>query len=101
MHISRYARLIEAARDKGLSIEQFKAEVENGIAATMKSLGVIPIDKPKAIALGRVEASKNLSNMSFPLKGVVPPAGVNDGDELELIARYVNGQVVVYGMIDR
>lgn len=99
MYVSRYGRLMEAAYVSGISATEFKAKVDKGITATMRSLGVIPVDKPKAIALGRAEASNNLSNMTFPLQGVAPPPGIADGDEIELVARYENGQIVVYGMI--
>lgn len=99
MQISRYGRLIERAHTKGISTEEFRKGVNKSITATLKSLGAIPADKKKAIALGRAEASKLMANMTFPLTGFAAPHPMNEGDEVELVARYENGQLVIFGMI--
>lgn len=97
----RYGRLIELAYEQGKSADEFKKLVNKSIASAMQKLGAAPQDTSTAIDLGRQHASKLFANQSVPLATFSLPSTVelNEGEDVELLAKFEGGQLVVYGLV--
>lgn len=97
----RYGRLIELAYEQGKSADDFKKLVNKSIASAMQKLGAAPKDTSTAIDLGRQHASKLFANQSVPLATFALPSSIElkDGDDIELLAKFEGGQLVVYGLV--
>lgn len=97
----RYGRLIEQAHKQGKSADEFKKLVKKSIASAMQKLGAAPKDTSTAIDLGRQHASQLFANQSVPIAAFSLPSSVDlkDGEDVELLAKFEGGQLVVYGLV--
>lgn len=97
---SKYGQLIEDAHKLGKSHDDFVKLVSAGIENARKKLAPVS-DADMKLQLGRSVASSLLQNKQFAIDGMGLPEGVSEGDEVELLARCENGQIVVYGMVPK
>jgi hypothetical protein len=97
--VGRYGKLIEEAAAQNYSADDFRREAEKGIDAFKKKLGIIAQPKLDLIDLGRKKASQLLQNKTYPIQGLAADLNLNDGEEVGLIAKIENGELVVYGLV--
>ena len=97
---SKYGQLIEQAHKLGKLHDEFVKLVSAGIDNARKKLAPVS-DADVKLQLGRSVASSLLQNKQFAIDGMGLPEGVSEGDEVELLARCENGQIVVYGMVPK
>ena len=98
--ISRYAQLIEAAHNGGMSADDFKKLVAIGVTkARERLLGAPQQPSNDVLEQGRGIVSGLLENRTFPIDQLPLPSNVNEGDDVELLARVEGGKLVVYGVV--
>lgn len=91
--VSRYADLIGRAHASGMSKDHFATLASAGITAALRNLTG---EAAEPVQIGRKEAEKLLGR-EVELEGI--KLGVADGTELQLLARYQGGRVVLYGIV--
>ena len=98
---SFYAGLVRKAHQRGMSAKDFEALVADGVTLAVKRLspqskistGAKELDKARDIA------SNFMNNEEYVLTGAKLAEEVKEGSELQLLARYVNGKITVYGVV--
>lgn len=98
--IHRYATLIERAHQQGLNSKEFKKLVTNGLRNAERKLFSEPAAKDtKALKKARDIASKFINEETFELTGAKLAEEIKEGSELQLLARFENGTITVYGVV--
>lgn len=98
--MSRYAKVIADAHSRGLSATDFRKSVSNGITNALKRLGAAAGLAPTKITdAGRSVASSYLAKQEYTLGRVDLGDLAKDGDDVQLVARYEGGKLIVYGVI--
>jgi hypothetical protein len=93
--ISRYASLIEQAHKKGMSKDAFADLASSGLTGALNKLFAEVLDEP--VQLGRREARKLFGGEQ--VFDAHLGADVKNGTELQLLGRYEDGKIVLYGMV--
>lgn len=93
--ISRYANLIERAHKQRMSKDAFAKLASSGLKGALNKVFAEIIDEP--MQLGRREARKLLGGEQVFDAQLGPD--VKDGTELQLLGRYEDGKIVLYGMV--
>lgn len=98
---SFYAGLMEKAHKERMSAKDFEKLVANGVTKAAKKLGLRSTPKPtkKMLDNAREIASKFMNDKTVKLAGATLAEEVAEGSELQLLARYEKGSIVVYGVI--
>lgn len=98
--ISRYATLIEKAHKQDMSVTDFKKLVESGLKNAERKLFAEPeIKDTRVLKKARDIASKLINNDTYELTGVTLAEQMAEGSELQLLAEYKNGKIIVYGLV--
>lgn len=98
---SFYAGLMEKAHKEGTSVADFEKLVANGVTNAAKKLGLRsrPKTTKKMLDNAREIASRFMNDKTVKLTGATLAEDVEEGSELQLLARYEKGAIVVYGVI--
>lgn len=100
VRMSKRASLIERAHQLGMSSKDFKKLVANGLRNAERKLfeqtGTIDT---KALKKARDIASKFMNSEEYELTGATLAEDVAEGSELQLLARYKDGKITVYGVV--
>ena len=98
--IHRYAGLIEKAHKRGMDAKEFQKLVENGLSnAERKLFAETGTKDTKALKKARDIASKFMNGEEYVLTGATLAEDIADGSELQLLARYEDGKITVYGVV--
>lgn len=96
-----YASLIRKAHTQGLSAEEFKKVVAKGVtkAAQILTPAASVTSNAKSLKKAREIASKFINDEEFVIDGATLAEDIKEGSELQLLARYEDGKITVYGVV--
>lgn len=96
-----YASLLRKAHTQGLSVDEFKKVVAKGVTKAVQILtpAASVTSNARSLKKAREIASKFFNDETYELPGASLAEDVEDGSELQLLARYKDGKITVYGVV--
>lgn len=96
-----YAQLMKLAHEQGYTAEKFTKLVASGVEKAIQRLSQqlgMPTSS-QSLKKARQIASKFFNEETYELTGATLAEDIEEGSELQLLARYENGTIIVYGAV--